>query len=139
MAHNDEMISFTCSPRSVWKMFGILAILWSYLSMVLMCQLAGDHIADSFAICARKNNALLIVADCVNWGEKSKLAARCAVYGCMKYVNQSLFEGQKSCVKNTHVSCRLAVSQSEVEYWTHISQQGWSHHLRGHFSPARGL
>ena len=46
--------------------------------------------ADSFALCARDNNALLIVADGVNWGEKSRLASRCAVYGCMRYINEQL-------------------------------------------------
>lgn len=46
--------------------------------------------ADSFALCARENNAVLIVADGVNWGEKSCLASRCAVYGSMQYINQQL-------------------------------------------------
>jgi len=47
-------------------------------------------VADSFALCARDNNAVLIVADGVNWGEKSRLASRCAVYGCMSYINDQL-------------------------------------------------
>jgi len=54
------------------------------------CGVVGDPVADSFALCARDNNALLIVADGVNWGEKSRLASRCAVYGSMQYVNQQL-------------------------------------------------
>lgn len=62
----------------------------------------GDPIADSFGVSARKNNALLIVADGVNWGEKSKMAARCAVYGCMKFMNEKLFTAGKS-IKTTHV------------------------------------
>jgi len=52
--------------------------------------IVGDPIADSFALCARDNNAVLIVADGVNWGEKSRLASRCAVYGSMQYINQQL-------------------------------------------------
>jgi len=47
-------------------------------------------VADSFAVCARDNNAMLIVADGVNWGEKSRLASRCAVYGSMQYINRQL-------------------------------------------------
>ena len=33
---------------------------------------------------------MLIVADGVNWGEKSRLASRCAVFGCMSYINHRL-------------------------------------------------
>jgi len=47
-------------------------------------------VADSFALCARDNNAVLIVADGVNWGEKSRLASRCAVYGSMQHINHQL-------------------------------------------------
>ncbi|KAK3734803.1 hypothetical protein RRG08_063649 [Elysia crispata] len=55
-------------------------------------KISGEPIADSFAICARKNNTILMVADGVNWGEKSRLAARCAMYGAMKYLNYKIFE-----------------------------------------------
>ena len=63
---------------------------------------AGDPIADSFGVVGRKNNALMVVADGVNWGEKSKLAARCAVYGCVRFVNEKLFGCGKP-IKNTQV------------------------------------
>uniref|UniRef100_A0A1W7R9Y8 PP2C-like domain-containing protein CG9801 n=1 Tax=Hadrurus spadix TaxID=141984 RepID=A0A1W7R9Y8_9SCOR len=57
---------------------------------------AGNPIADSFAICMRENSAILALADGVNWGEKSCLAARCAVHGCMDYLNKALYrEGGK--------------------------------------------
>ncbi len=62
----------------------------------------GDPIADAFAVCARKNNSILIVADGVNWGEKSKLAARCAIYGCTKYLHEKLFTAGKP-IKSTQV------------------------------------
>ncbi|XP_067136873.1 PP2C-like domain-containing protein CG9801 isoform X1 [Centruroides vittatus] len=52
---------------------------------------AGDPIADSFAVCMRENSAILALADGVNWGEKSCLAARCAVHGCMDYLNKALY------------------------------------------------
>ena len=54
-------------------------------------HIAGDPIADCFGLCARANSALMVVADGVNWGEKSRMAARCAVYGVMKHINERLF------------------------------------------------
>ncbi len=44
----------------------------------------------------------MVVADGVNWGEKSKLAARCAVYGAVKHVNSKLFASGQN-IKNTKV------------------------------------
>lgn len=67
--------------------------------------ISGDPIADAFAVCARKNSSVMIVADGVNWGEKSKMAARCATYGCMKYTNEKLF-GSKI-LKTTKVNIRM--------------------------------
>jgi hypothetical protein len=42
------------------------------------------------------------MADGVNWGEKSRLAARCALYGAMKYVNRKLFQERQQ-PQNTQV------------------------------------
>ena len=69
---------------------------------MIIVDISGDPIADSFGLCARKNSCVMIVADGVNWGEKSKMAARCAVYGCMKYINDHLFS-IKEPVRNTSV------------------------------------
>ncbi|CAG5125070.1 unnamed protein product, partial [Candidula unifasciata] len=55
-------------------------------------RISGEPIADSFALCVRRNNAILMMADGVNWGEKSRLAARCALYGSMKYLNYTIFD-----------------------------------------------
>ncbi|XP_076456076.1 uncharacterized protein LOC143290476 isoform X2 [Babylonia areolata] len=55
-------------------------------------KMSGEPIADSFAICARRNNTILLIADGVNWGEKSRLAARCALYGSMKFLNYKIFD-----------------------------------------------
>ncbi|KAH7935391.1 hypothetical protein HPB52_006890 [Rhipicephalus sanguineus] len=52
---------------------------------------AGEPIADAFAICVRENSAIMALADGVNWGDKSCLAARCAVHGCMDYLNRALY------------------------------------------------
>ncbi|XP_067686506.1 PP2C-like domain-containing protein CG9801 [Haliotis asinina] len=58
-------------------------------------KMSGDPVADAFAICARKNNTILLIADGVNWGEKSRLAARCALYGSMNFINKRIFEDKK--------------------------------------------
>lgn len=50
----------------------------------------GDPVADVFAMIARENSCILSIADGVNWGEKSQLAARCAVAGSIYYINQYL-------------------------------------------------
>ncbi|KAG1685812.1 PP2C-like domain-containing protein [Nymphon striatum] len=55
---------------------------------------AGEPIADTFAMVARKNNAILALADGVNWGPKACLAARCAVHGCIDYLNKALFSNE---------------------------------------------
>lgn len=52
---------------------------------------AGEPIADAFAICVRENSAVMALADGVNWGDKSCLAARCAVHGCVDYLNRALY------------------------------------------------
>lgn len=70
--------------------------------------LTGDPIADAFAICARKNNCLLLIADGVNWGEKSRLAARCALYGCMKYLNKQLYDKLNQ-PRNTRVKLHVSL------------------------------
>jgi hypothetical protein len=52
---------------------------------------AGEPIADCFAIAARQNSAILVLADGVNWGQKACIAARAAVHGCVDYLNRSVF------------------------------------------------
>lgn len=51
----------------------------------------GDPIADVYAIMTRKNNSILILADGVNWGPRSRLAARCAVRASMNFINKYIF------------------------------------------------
>lgn len=53
--------------------------------------MAGNPLADAFAIVARSNNAVLALADGVNWGERAALAARSAIHGCIDYLNRALF------------------------------------------------
>ncbi len=67
-----------------------------------MVLFLGEPIADSFGICVRENSAILALADGVNWGEKACLAARCAVHGCIDYLNKALYlEGAR--IENTMV------------------------------------
>ncbi|KAF0291171.1 PP2C-like domain-containing protein [Amphibalanus amphitrite] len=61
---------------------------------------AGEPIADAFGVVCRSNSALLALADGVNWGEKARLAARCAVHGCLDYLNRALF-GAAASVQST--------------------------------------
>jgi uncharacterized membrane protein len=51
---------------------------------------AGEPLADCFGIVARGNNACLALADGVNWGAGSRLAATSAVNGSMEYLNSVL-------------------------------------------------
>lgn len=55
---------------------------------------AGNPIADVYAVCARENNAILALADGVNWGEGARLAARCAVRGAMDHLNHCIINQQ---------------------------------------------
>jgi hypothetical protein len=52
--------------------------------------LCGDPIADVFAIVVRPTCAILAVADGVSWGEKPRLAAKCAVLGAMEAINTNI-------------------------------------------------
>jgi hypothetical protein len=51
----------------------------------------GDPIADVFAILTRKNSCILSLADGVNWGPRSRLAARCAVRANVNFIDRNLF------------------------------------------------
>ena len=52
---------------------------------------AGSPVADTFAVVARKNSAILVLGDGVNWGGRAALASRAAVHGAMDYLNTALF------------------------------------------------
>jgi len=62
-------------------------------------------VADAFAILARGNNCIMLIADGVNWGEKSRLAARCALYGSMNYINDRIFNRSRQ-PATTHVGIK---------------------------------
>ena len=54
-------------------------------------NLSGNPIADAFGVVAREDSAVLALADGVNWGEKASIAARCAIHGCLHYLNTALY------------------------------------------------
>ena len=53
-------------------------------------RVAGEPIADVFAIVARENNTIMAIADGVNWGKKPRLAARCAVQTAIAYISSNI-------------------------------------------------
>lgn len=50
----------------------------------------GEPVADVFGIVVRENCCVMATADGVNWGKKSRLAARCATYAVMEHFSQNM-------------------------------------------------
>ena len=64
-------------------------------------KITADPNADCFGLCKRGNNSVLVVCDGVNRGNKSRMAARSAAYGALRYINAHCFElGEQP--MNTH-------------------------------------
>ncbi|XP_052829957.1 PP2C-like domain-containing protein CG9801 isoform X1 [Octopus bimaculoides] len=86
-------------------------------------KMSGDPIADAFAICCRKNNAIMLIADGVNWGEKSRLAARCALYGSMEYINRKLFQ-EKTQPASTQEALEILRTSMDAAHRTILKKEG---------------
>lgn len=54
------------------------------------CCIMGDPIADVFGIAVRENSCIMALADGVNWGRKSRLAARCATHAVMDHISSNV-------------------------------------------------
>ncbi|XP_078354741.1 uncharacterized protein LOC144639309 isoform X2 [Oculina patagonica] len=83
-----------CEPFGGWtkrhpRAYGIGTSLYD-CDPVTKCT-SGDPVADVYAVVAGENSCILALADGVNWGEKSRLAARCAVAGCLQYLSNHLY------------------------------------------------
>lgn len=65
---------------------------------------------------ARKNNALLIVADGVNWGEKSKIAARCAISAAVNHIHSSIFVDMNKLI-STKVNILFRINKIPCGNW----------------------
>ncbi|UJR08694.1 hypothetical protein I4U23_012952 [Adineta vaga] len=76
-------------------------------------ELNGEPIADCFGICAQENNAILMIADGVNWGYKARLAARCAIHGAMTCLNQDLFDKKLSTTRDVFERIRAAIEAAQ--------------------------
>ena len=63
--------------------------------------IVGDPVADVFGVQVRENVAVLALADGMGWGEKPRLAARCAVRAVMEHVIASLSEIRKQPTSHT--------------------------------------
>ena len=68
-------------------------------------MIVGEPVADVFGILVRENNAVLAVADGVNWGKKSRLAARCGVYAVMEHIGKNITAIQSN--PNSHTISQL--------------------------------
>ena len=67
--------------------------------VLLLVFILSEQIAECFAIYAQENNAILAIADGVNWTYKARLVARCVVHDVLAYLNQQLFEKQRNTTK----------------------------------------
>lgn len=76
-------------------------------------EVNGEPIADCFAICVQENNAILMIADGVNWGYKARLASRSAVHAAMNSLNKSLFEKKLNTTKEIFERIRLAIDAAQ--------------------------
>ncbi|CAF1052436.1 unnamed protein product [Adineta ricciae] len=76
-------------------------------------EINGEPIADCFGICAQKNNAIIMIADGVNWGYKARLAARCAIHGAMDCLNRQLFEKRLSTTKDVFQQIHAAIEAAQ--------------------------
>ena len=91
---NECLDSFAKCGIKKWNLYhhrsyGIACSL--YENNPVTNQTVGEPIADTYAILTRKNSSFLILADGVNWGPRSRLAARSAVRASMNYINRNLF------------------------------------------------
>uniref|UniRef100_A0A914HBT6 PPM-type phosphatase domain-containing protein n=1 Tax=Globodera rostochiensis TaxID=31243 RepID=A0A914HBT6_GLORO len=68
---------------------------------------AGHPIADVFGIVSRENNAIIALADGVNWGEGARLAARCAIRGAIDHLNAAIERGDTLNTTNDVFHCLL--------------------------------
>lgn len=75
----------------------------------------GNPIADVFAVCARENNAILAIADGVNWGDKARVAAQCAVRGAVDFLEAVLFQDKRK-FRTTKVRAKVSLSYQKQMY-----------------------
>jgi len=72
---------------------------------------AGSPVADTFAVVARKNSAVMALGDGVNWGARAALASRCAVYGAVESLNAALFPSSEEEEEKPSSSPKVTTTQ----------------------------
>ncbi|XP_065835113.1 PP2C-like domain-containing protein CG9801 isoform X1 [Oscarella lobularis] len=73
----------------------------------------GHPVADVFGVAVYPNSCVIALADGVNWGEKARLAARCAVRGAMERIHKDLYappNALRHATLDTHVVTRVVLS-----------------------------
>lgn len=78
----------------------------------------GDPVADALAVVTRRDSCILALADGVSWGQKSKLASTCSIYGSVTYLNDYLH----TC-KNTKDVFRCILQAFEKAQYRIVSEQ----------------
>ena len=76
-------------------------------------MIIGEPVADVFGVLVRENNAILAIADGVNWGNKSRLAARCGVHAVMEHISKNIAQIQLN--PNTHTVSQLLLESVTVK------------------------
>ena len=76
-------------------------------------MIIGEPVADVFGVLVRENNAILAVADGVNWGKKSRLAAGCGVHAVMEHISKNI--AQIKLNPNTHTISQLLLESVTVK------------------------
>ena len=67
--------------------------------------IVGEPVADVFGIQCGENYSIMAVADGVNWGKKSRLAARCAIRAVMEHFSSNM--SQIETHPTSHTICQL--------------------------------
>eukprot|EP00118_Oscarella_pearsei_P011631 m.79584 g.79584 ORF g.79584 m.79584 type:complete len:467 (+) comp36140_c0_seq2:159-1559(+) len=73
----------------------------------------GDPVADVFAVAVHPNSCVMALADGVNWGEKARLAARCAVRSVVESIHRDLYSPPNAfrhAALDTHSVTRIILS-----------------------------
>ena len=84
--------------------------------------IVGDPIADCAAIITKPNSAILVLADGASYqgsGEKSRLAACSAVYGCITYLSEDIRDAQ-----TTREVCRSLLRSFETAHNSIQEEEG---------------
>ena len=72
--------------------YGITESLYEADNKSKESKLVGDPLTDSLAIVTYINCGILVVADGMGWGSRSKLSSNCAIYGSITYLTENIMK-----------------------------------------------